>query len=417
MVVSLTLDKLSTELILKICTYLDIEDLCQLKKVCRRFNEIICFWDNVLCKNVHLAVVTNQLDEVFGLKCYRRLSNIEKLRISNNWIKGKYFEKAFLSTRKRFIPYLQITNKFLWISRGETIFCYKRLQSTLHVRTPYATLQGKKNIDIVNFQIKNNVLVSGFRDGGISVVKLSNQSCVLKSQSCHHSDINSVDVSQYGCTVVSGTRENEFKVWNIAQNDSEEVLKQRYCVLLPDLIWKVALSEKNDSKVAIATAGNIYRNSLFIYDLNRMDTRDELEFDHNTIRGIFDARWDGYDTLWTVGFDAYLRRWDLRTLKCVKAYLDPCGSSLYCLDLDHHNTILTGAQLHGRVTLWDYRTGHALQMYYMDSCKNQRYNKSSPVYSLAFDADHLYTVTDQNLNHLDFSVYNATPKDYSFFLD
>lgn len=46
----------------------------------------------------------------------------------------------------------------------------------------------------------------------------------------------------------------------------------------------------------------------------------------------------------------------------------------------------------------------------MDSCSKGR---SSPVYSLAFDATHLYTATDFCLNVLDFTDSEAEEKDYS----
>lgn len=46
----------------------------------------------------------------------------------------------------------------------------------------------------------------------------------------------------------------------------------------------------------------------------------------------------------------------------------------------------------------------------MDACKR---GKSSPVYSLSFDAVHLYAGTDRNLTVLDFSVHSDKIHDYS----
>lgn len=46
----------------------------------------------------------------------------------------------------------------------------------------------------------------------------------------------------------------------------------------------------------------------------------------------------------------------------------------------------------------------------MEVCKRGR---SSPVYSLSFDAVHLYAGTDRNLTVLDFSVRGGETYDYS----
>lgn len=50
------------------------------------------------------------------------------------------------------------------------------------------------------------------------------------------------------------------------------------------------------------------------------------------------------------------------------------------------------------------------QMYFMESCSRGR---TSPVYSLGFDATHLYTATDFYLNVLDFTDSEAEEKDFS----
>lgn len=78
--------------------------------------------------------------------------------------------------------------------------------------------------------------------------------------------------------------------------------------------------------------------------------------------GILDARWETANIIWSCGYDACLRRWDLRTGKCEQYWEDPFYSPLYCLDYDDFCTALTGCQSHGRVVLWDTRQKNYVQV-------------------------------------------------------
>ncbi|VEN53263.1 unnamed protein product [Callosobruchus maculatus] len=154
-------------------------------------------------------------------------------------------------------------------------------------------------------------------------------------------------------------------------------------------------------------------NSIFINDIQRATNILQLsgsEYNH----GVLDMKWDGPHCMWSCGYDTYLRKWDLRTGNCVQIYEDPHASALYCFDYDYCNTIMTGTQLHGRVILWDIRQKNSVQLFFMDSCKSRRHGRNSPVYSLAFDAEYLFTATDQNVNVLNFAGYDGEINDYSY---
>lgn len=58
---SLCLSEISTELLIKIFTFVSIKDLYNLKRTCKRFNEIIKKWDHSIVKRITL--VTNQKSE------------------------------------------------------------------------------------------------------------------------------------------------------------------------------------------------------------------------------------------------------------------------------------------------------------------------------------------------------------------
>ncbi|XP_057663493.1 F-box/WD repeat-containing protein 4 [Diorhabda carinulata] len=408
-----SLDQLSTELLIKIFSYVDIKDLCHLIVTCKRFKEIISTWDKVIVKFKRLPAVTNQTNEIFLSRCFKRLNNLDKLRISKNWQMARYCESNLLYSRKKYIPYLKISDRFLWMSRGDEIKCYQRNETGIITEKSFYTLKGATNADIVNFQLRNNLIVGGLRDGTMRIHDLKNRNAIYELDNWHHTDINSVDIDRFGCIIVSGERNGIINIVKIL--DGQLINDSLTKIVCPDRIWKISLSDEN--KLAVGTSGNEHPSSLFIYDITRQN-KDHVElFNENRVvgSGILDIRWDGPQILWTCGYDSVLKRWDLRTGKSEQNFFDPFGSVLYCLDYDYVNTIMTGVNMHGRIVLWDIRQRRAVQMYYMESCR-RGYNGSSPVYSLAFDSEFLFSTTDKHLNVLNFSSYDQThSNDYTFF--
>lgn len=85
---------------------------------------------------------------------------------------------------------------------------------------------------------------------------------------------------------------------------------------------------------------------------------------HNFIKGsgILDLHWENASTLLTCGYDGYLRKWDMRTGECEQKWGDPHDSALYCLASDDLYTVVTGANVFGRVVLWDQRLKNYIQV-------------------------------------------------------
>ncbi|CAH1953890.1 unnamed protein product [Acanthoscelides obtectus] len=407
MVSNSNLSGLSTELLIKIFSYADIPDLCRLKQTCRRFNSIISSWDHIILKDIPLPLATNQMSNIFLSKCSHKLTTLEKLRISKNWTIGKYYEKSLLCVKKKFMPWLQLEEKCIWLSRGRFVFCYHRKGSYVKLK-PIYYYHRETNSDVAHFQKKGNTLVCGLRDGSLCINNTVQRSSRFL-RSCHESDVNSVDINTNENIVVSGGRDNWFKVWkrNIETNEVALTYENN----LQDRIWKVAILDEGPL-LAIGTSANNNINSIFINDIQRATNILQLsccEYNH----GVLDMKWDGPHCVWSCGYDTYLRKWDLRTGNCVQIYKDPHASALYCLDYDYCNTVMTGTQLHGRVILWDVRQKNSVQLFFMESCKSRGLGRNSPVYSLAFEAEYLFTATDQNLNVLNFSGYNGAIHDYS----
>ncbi|KAJ8982998.1 hypothetical protein NQ317_014293 [Molorchus minor] len=358
---SLTLDSLATEVLIKIFSNVRIIDLCRLKQTCRRFNNIINSWDYALLRNV-TPLVTNQRSDIFLSRCSRKLSALEQIRVSRNWHIGRYKEKSLLYIKRKFIPWLCLTDESVWISRGRNISNYKRNKDGININANIV-LHGKSKADVGNFQLKNNLLLSGQRDGSLWLASVKEKKIIFDLDSCHRSDINSVDISESGNIVVSGSRDDGVKIWKVNNNldcDPIDALTELQHINLNDRVWRVSLL-KEKTFVGGSTSNPILQLPSKNFGL-----------------GVLDLKWDGPNFLWSCGYDTYLKRWDLRTGKCVQAFEDPHASAHYCLDYDYCNTIMTGTQLHGRVILWDIRQGHSLQLYFMSACKRGRYRKELP---------------------------------------
>ncbi|RZC34718.1 F-box/WD repeat-containing protein 4 [Asbolus verrucosus] len=395
-----SLDTLSTELLLKIFKYLDICELCKLKQTCRRFNDILETWGHSFIKNVKL-LVTNQIHPVIINRSARLLSPFERLRISRNWKLGVYSEKSLLYSKAKYIPWLQLEKDLLWLSRDGYVKAYRRNSKGIN------TKQGKlelKFADLCKKIITYSVGKRKYRlqsltqytinissDGSLWLWSVRNQKFVFDRENCHGADINSVDMSDD--IMVSGSRDNYVKIWRKPVDDDPDFKIDNEKIDLFDRVWSVALSEDAKSLLAIGTAGISSRSTVTIHDMINQKFVVKLGSERFGA-GVLDIKWDTPSTLWSCGYDAHLRRWDLRSGKCEQAFEDPCESVMYCFQHDHFNSIISGTQSNGRVVLWDTRQKNYVQMYFMDSCR--RREKSSPVYSLSYDAEFLFTVTDRH---------------------
>lgn len=73
-------------------------------------------------------------------------------------------------------------------------------------------------------------------------------------------------------------------------------------------------------------------------------------------RGMLDMKWENSNSLLTCGYDGYIHKWDMRDYRTpVFSLEDPFNEALYCMETDDNWTVLSGAQLFGRVGLWDIR--------------------------------------------------------------
>lgn len=83
----------------------------------------------------------------------------DKLRISNNWISGRYKVCHVYKRHRRFMPKLALENDRVWCSRERYVECFKR-ENCPNPRRIYR-VGAKSPADIFSFVHKQNYLLSG----------------------------------------------------------------------------------------------------------------------------------------------------------------------------------------------------------------------------------------------------------------
>lgn len=83
----------------------------------------------------------------------------DKLRISKNWISGRYTVGHVYKRRIRFMPRLALENDRVWCSREFHIECFRR-ENRQNPKRLYK-VGAKTPVDIFSFVHKQNYLLSG----------------------------------------------------------------------------------------------------------------------------------------------------------------------------------------------------------------------------------------------------------------
>ncbi|XP_034233847.1 F-box/WD repeat-containing protein 4-like isoform X1 [Thrips palmi] len=395
---------LPTDVLLSIFRYCNIHSLLRLSQTCKRINNIISE-DFVWLERSKRVNVSNQVSTQVKNRSFSILHCKDRCRVSQNWNLGRYEETIFLHNKTKYMPWLQLEKDIVWFSRGRQILALKRRANSI-ATVPALSFKPHKE-DVSRFVVKNGKVVSGGRDGSLSLWNLSKNRLLSEEKHAHNLDITGVDFDGQE-SIVTGSKDERIKVWRL--EDRKIVLK--YNVAAEDRVWSVAYQSGSNSLLCYGTSGlrpskcplgffDIERNHIFSLTCNNLKRG----------AGILDILWEDLNTVVTCGYDRMVRMWDIRTLSCVRFWSDPFDVVLYSLASDYNHTLLCGTAQHGRVQMWDKRMTRASQMYFMNS------KHSSPSYSLAFDATHLFVALDQSLNMMDFSGFRhrSVAKDYRNF--
>jgi len=226
----------------------------------------------------------------------------------------------------------------------------------------------------------------------------------------NHSCVNAIDTTSKN--VIAGLECGAVTIQRHPDMDSPEKNvydESEVCIRLLDKVRSLSI-DPTGVKFAVGSSGTTINSPpLHIIDIERYTMVNTMRHTWKHGAGILDMVWDDPNTLLTCGYDTYIRKWDLRTGRCVCSWADPTDATLYCVSSDHQYTMIAGTQYNCLAVLWDQRMNDFVQMYYVNSRGSSR---RSPIYSLQFDSTCMYCATDRHLFELTFSTRSCQKLDY-----
>ncbi|XP_075865938.1 F-box/WD repeat-containing protein 4 isoform X1 [Microcebus murinus] len=380
--------RLPEELLLLICSYLDMRALGRLAQVCRwlrRFTSCDLLWRRIARASLNSGFTR------LGTDLMTSVPVKDRVKVSQNWRLGRCREGILLKWRCRQMPWMQLEDDSLYISQANFILAYQfRPDGASLNRRPLGVFAGHDE-DVCHFVLANSHIISAGGDGKIGVHKI--HSTFTVKYSAHEQEVNCVDCK--GGIIVSGSRDRTAKVWPLASGRLGQCL---HTIQTEDRVWSIAISPLLSSFVT-GTACCGHFSPLRIWDLNSGQLVTHLGSDFPPGAGVLDVMYESPFTLLSCGYDTYVRYWDLRTSvrKCVMEWEEPHDSTLYCLQTDGNHLLATGSSYYGVVRLWDRRQRACLHAFPLTSTP-----LSSPVYCLRLTTKHLYAALSYNLHVLDF---------------
>ncbi|XP_045734622.2 F-box/WD repeat-containing protein 4 isoform X1 [Mirounga angustirostris] len=380
--------RLPEELLLLICSYLDMRALGRLAQVCRwlrRFTSCDLLWRRIARASLNSGFTR------LGTDLMASVPVKERVKVSQNWRLGRCREGILLKWRCSQMPWMQLEGDSLYISQANFILAYQfRPDGASLNRRPLGVFAGHDE-DVCHFVLANSHIISAGGDGKIGVHKI--HSTFTVKYSAHEQEVNCVDCR--GGIIVSGSRDRTAKVWPLASGRLGQCL---HTIQTEDRVWSIAISPVLSSFVT-GTACCGHFSPLRIWDLNSGQLMMHLGSDFPPGAGVLDVMYESPSTLLSCGYDTYVRYWDLRASvrKCVMEWEEPHDSTLYCLQTDGNHLLATGSSYYGVVRLWDRRQRACLHAFPLTSTP-----LSSPVYCLRFTTKHLYAALSYNLHVLDF---------------
>lgn len=93
-----------------------------------------------------------------------RLSNYEKIRIENNWKRGRFkLKNTLLYSRIKYMSWLELNEECLWVCQGHKLYGFKKDECLRPCRPIYTITSNVSNTDIVKFKVKGNDVLIGKR--------------------------------------------------------------------------------------------------------------------------------------------------------------------------------------------------------------------------------------------------------------
>lgn len=361
----------------------DKATLGRLSCTCQRLNHLLQTDSPWLSHSAGLTLVRSPNCRSFEV-CLK-----EHCRVSLNW-KNAYFQnKNLLHFNKRQMPWMQYEADTLWVSSQNAMSCYT-VQSDGQLKEESHRHLYLPSEDVSRFVVKNNIALSGCRDGSLYMFDCTSSQLLLQFPKVHQTDAQAVDFTD--TCIVSGSRDHTVKILQAEQEVNSNPI--RSSLLIDDRVWSLSLSPSGRN-VSVGTAA-CRSASVSVWDVERGERLCSLDTGRFGA-GMLDVQYESDQTVLSCGYDSTLRLWDTRTARCELCWEEPHDSTLYCLKSDGDVSIVTGTAYYGMVRLWDKRSLKPVQLFYLG-------RKNSPVYSVAMDTCHLYAALDMGVTMGDFSI-------------
>ncbi|MEE6486074.1 hypothetical protein FKM82_014496 [Ascaphus truei] len=149
---------LPEEILLLVLSYLDPRALCRLGQVCRKLSHFSgrdAVWRRIAKKCLNSGFVQPGTDAVSGV------SVKERVRVSQNWKRGRCRRDTLLKWKRNLMPWIQLDGELLYVSQAEEIRAYQLRPPTNGLnRRPFAVFLGHQE-DVCRFVLNNSHIISG----------------------------------------------------------------------------------------------------------------------------------------------------------------------------------------------------------------------------------------------------------------
>ncbi|XP_037660524.1 F-box/WD repeat-containing protein 4 isoform X8 [Choloepus didactylus] len=196
--------RLPEELLLLICSYLDMRALGRLAQVCRwlrRFTSCDLLWRRIARASLNSGFTR------LGTDLMASVPVKERVKVSQNWRLGRCREGILLKWKCSQMPWMQLEGDSLYVSQANFILAYQfRPDGASLNRRPLGVFAGHDE-DVCHFVLANSHIISAGGDGKIGVHKI--HSTFTAKYSAHEQEVNCVDCK--GGIIVSGSRDRTAK--------------------------------------------------------------------------------------------------------------------------------------------------------------------------------------------------------------
>ncbi|XP_058841242.1 F-box/WD repeat-containing protein 4 isoform X1 [Acipenser ruthenus] len=378
---------LPEDILYLVLSYLDCQTLNSLSQVCKKMYNFTS--RDVVWKRIAKECINSGITQE-GRDIFPRIPLKDRVKISQNWRRGRCRKEAVLKWKNNLLPWIQLDGGVLYLSQAADIRAYQlRTDGGGLQRKPVAVYSGHRE-DVCRFIMTESHLISAGVDG--KIILHQKQGSFSMEYSAHNQEVNCIDSK--GGVIVSGSRDRTARVWSLSSNRLGECL---HTIPTLDRVWSLAISPLQSSFVTgTACCGHVA--PLRIWDVESCQLLTCLGTDFRRGAGVLDVVYESPSTLLSCGYDTFIRYWDVRasTRKCVMEWEEPHDSALYCIQSDSNHMIASGSSYYGVVRLWDKRQTRCLQTFSLSS------PTSSPVYCLRFNSTHLYAALASALYALDF---------------